>query len=119
VTADDKDPASLLAVAVTHAGRWMHVDVAGDIDASTADHLRTTLLNTIDLHRPQVVTIDLARVAFLDASGITALVAVYIRLADERGELRLINPKPLVATVLRIVELSALFNVSCKPQPAP
>ena len=69
--------------------------VTGELDAATAPRLGALLAD------PAVVEIDLAGVSFIDASGLTVLVAA--RDARRRERLRLVMPS---SAVTRILELS-------------
>jgi anti-sigma B factor antagonist len=117
VTPDEILPSSLLAIAVTHTNaRTIRVDVAGELDVSTTGRLQAVLLEAIDTSRPLLVIVDLTRVPFLDASGINALITAYNHMGGHPRQLRLVNPQPIVARVLHIVESHDLFDVSSEPQ---
>jgi RNA polymerase sigma-B factor len=56
-------------------GGTVRVEVAGEIDADNADRLRTALCESALTDRPCRVQVDLSRVPFVDAAGLSALVA--------------------------------------------
>ncbi len=83
--------------------------VAGAIDLATADRLRVVMEAL--LADPQItrLVVDFAEVTFLDAAGISALVAGY-RAAEARGIVfALVNCPPGPLRVLEIVALDKLL----------
>jgi anti-anti-sigma factor len=101
--------APLLEVeAVGTRGDTVLAEVRGEIDLQTADLLRTrlTALHAAG-HRNLVV--DFAAVAFCDAAGLGALVAVHNRVAADGGEVRLARVRPAQRKLLRITGLHRVF----------
>ncbi|MGK5676274.1 STAS domain-containing protein [Micromonospora sp. URMC 106] len=85
---------------------------SGEIDMATADALGATITDA--LHRPGVreVVVDLADVRFLDSSGVRVLVHG-VAVGGERGvTLRVEDPQPVVARVLRITGVGALLGLA-------
>lgn len=85
---------------------------SGEIDMATADALGATITDA--LHRPGVreVVVDLADVRFLDSSGVRVLVHG-VAVGRERGvTLRVENPQPVVARVLRITGVGPLLGLA-------
>jgi anti-anti-sigma factor len=85
---------------------------AGEVDMATADTLGAAITDA--LHRPGVreVVVDLAEVGFLDSSGIRVLVHG-VAVARERDvALRVANPQPVVARVLRITAVGTLLGLA-------
>jgi anti-anti-sigma factor len=74
------------------------VRVAGEIDIATAPTLRATL--DLACEQARRIVVDMADVAFIDASGVAALVIA----ASRAGELTVI-PSPFVRKVLAILSL--------------
>lgn len=88
----------------------VRVAVAGEIDLATAPILGMRLLTVIDGHHPAVIDVDLAEVGFLDCSGIGVLVAVRNAAEKSRCQVWVSHPQPLVATVLGVLGLLAMFT---------
>jgi anti-sigma B factor antagonist len=83
------------------------LQVAGEIDLSTADQLRTALQEALAAD-PKVV-VDMAGVTFFDAAGLR----VVLQLAASRdgaGPLELLNA-PRVARILELVGLSESTSI--------
>lgn len=86
----------------------VHLD--GDLDAYSAPQLRSFLIeHAIDGVR--AVEIDLTLVAFVDSSGLVALVDTRQQLAGDGIELRLARPTTSVRRVLDITGLAAPFGL--------
>ena len=96
---------TLLRITALHdSGNSVRVHVAGEVDMCTAAQLATAARQAITGH-PHGILIDLSAVAFLDAAGITALLASR-RAADEQGiRMRAVNPCGVVRRVLAITDV--------------
>lgn len=90
--------------------------VTGDIDALSQSAIDTAAFVVLRHHRPREITLDLAGVGFLDASGVSALLRCHATARDLQCALALANLQPPVRHVLRTVGLTAHFGV---PDPAP
>lgn len=105
-------PMGLGIAVVTVDPGHVRVSVVGDVDLATAGELRSALAQVLCAHRPAMLTIDLAEVAFVGAAGITALVDTYNHAHDHDGFIRLVNVPPAVYRVMTIVRLPNLFPVT-------
>jgi anti-anti-sigma factor len=84
--------------------------ISGELDIATAAVLRDRLAAALD-DTVLPVIIDLSRVSFCDASGLTMLIAVQRR-ADAYGRtVALAGPRPNVRKLLRITGLDRAFPV--------
>ena len=81
------------------------VAAPGEIDASNADWLRTTLLETAARGHATFV-VDMTRTRVCASAGLGALVRAHKRALAEGGELRLLMPTS--ATVLGIFALTGI-----------
>ena len=84
---------------------------AARLDASTARELREELAM---IWRPDVgdVIVDLSRVEFIDSSGMGALLSIHRRLPEKHAPVRLINVRPAVQSVLELVRLHRVFDLT-------
>jgi anti-sigma B factor antagonist len=80
---------------------------AGDIDITTAPHLREAL----DELTGNVV-VDLADVPFLESQGLAALMTAQKRLVGHGGDLRLRNPQGSVRRALQLVGVAGWIDDS-------
>ncbi|MER7332636.1 MULTISPECIES: STAS domain-containing protein [unclassified Micromonospora] len=84
---------------------------AGEVDMATADALGAAITDALGRPGVREVLVDLADVGFLDSSGVRVLVHG-VALARERDvTLRVANPQPVVARVLRITAVGALLGL--------
>ena len=80
------------------------VALHGELDMASADGLADALVEVAG----STVVVDLSRLAFMDSSGISALVVARNRiLADGQGQLVVTRPGGIVRRALEILGLSA------------
>ncbi|MEU6366568.1 STAS domain-containing protein [Streptomyces sp. NPDC046931] len=100
-------PGELSVVATVTDG--IHVlTVAGEIDHRTGDTLHQAL-DVSSVPRPRIV-VDLARVTFMDSSGINILIIAHRTLTEAGGWLRLAAPAPSVWRILQLVGLDTVID---------
>jgi anti-sigma B factor antagonist len=85
--------------------RWRLV---GELDLATADRLVDTVIPRIE-GPDAAVTLDLRRLAFVDSSGIRALISIANNLTG--GSLTLVAPTPPVSRVLQLVRADSFPNL--------
>jgi len=100
-------------------GRAGHTVVAlnGDLDFASAPALREHLRGTLR-HCGRLLTLDLGEVAFCDAAGLAVLIGTGRRAAGLGITLRLANPRPQVAKLLRVTGLDRVLTVVPQVEPA-
>ena len=101
---------SAFGFSVAQAGGAARVAVCGEIDIASSDELRSALLTLSDQGVRQV-TVDLAELAFIDSTGLGALIRVLKHYRERGGDLKLANPTRPVAKVLEITSLDKLFEI--------
>ncbi|WP_431945160.1 STAS domain-containing protein [Actinacidiphila sp. bgisy167] len=102
-----------LTVSSCHCDGWPVVEVAGELDISTAHLLGDHLEDVIAVHRPAHVVLDLSRLEFCDASGLSVLVWAHHAADGRDGRLRLVCPEGSTRRLLRITELTEVIPVHC------
>jgi anti-anti-sigma factor len=116
MTAPD-DPFEGFAVCVTFDGTRAVLGVRGEIDLVTARELGALLDTVIDQgHRS--VALDLADVAFMDASGLRVIARGVQRLGLVGGTLTLRAPPAKVQRILAITHMTDLVDID-PDEPAP
>jgi len=105
-------PASALTAAVGWYGQNAFVTVEGGFDFFTAREGQRLLLDVLE-REPHRLIVD-AHAAFVDSSGIGALVLVAQRTRQERREFRLICHQRL-AEVLRLHGLNDVLGIDENP----
>lgn len=86
------------------------LSIRGELDAYTAPGLEEQIARLIDDDR-RIVVLDLADTAFLDSSGLRAILTAQRRLREGEGELRLRAPSEPVTRLLEITGLTDHFTV--------
>ncbi|HEY5835176.1 STAS domain-containing protein [Streptomyces sp.] len=98
-------------VASRRRADWSVVEVTGELDIATRDRLRDHLYEVIAAHRPAHVIVDLSRLEFCDATGLSVLVAGQHRVWQHDGRLRLVCPEGRIRRLLRLTRLIDVFPV--------
>ncbi len=95
---------------VTEVGGDLLVRVLDDrIDAAAAVQFRDAMRSATEAGHARVV-LDLSRVAFVDSSGLGAIIAVLKHLGSDRT-LELASLQPAVAKVFRLTRLDEIVKV--------
>jgi anti-sigma B factor antagonist len=84
------------------------------IDETSAWDLRPALLRALYTQGPQL-WIDLARVNFIDSTGLGMLVGVLKEAREMEGDVRLMNAGREVRRILQVTGLEALFEMGAAP----
>ncbi|MEU4536149.1 STAS domain-containing protein [Streptosporangium sp. NPDC023825] len=93
-----------------HADGFVVITVAGELDLATRPDLSAFTQDVIDV-RPGTVIIDLAGVTFIDACGLSALIAVKRYAREHDTPLLLAGAPPVVLKLLKLTNLDASFTV--------
>jgi anti-sigma B factor antagonist len=97
-------------VAVTHHGDHDVLAVAGDLDVYTANDVRD-VITAAETWGSAVMLLDLSDVAFLDSTGLSAIVSTR-RIARSHGsELRLVCPSGSALRVIRMTHLDDVLAI--------
>ncbi|MEN3540998.1 STAS domain-containing protein [Microbispora sp. ZYX-F-249] len=91
----------------------------GEIDIGTAGHLYRAVLDVLRRQRPVRMELDLARVTFLDASGVRALLMSRDAAAEVGCHLTVVEPSRIAHRVLDIVGLLETLGLAPVPPPSP
>ncbi len=83
------------------------VTLRGEVDILTVDRVRGVLGEALAT-RPQEILVDLTELAFIDSTGLGALIFGFQRARDAGVRFRLAHPN---ATVRQILMLSGLLEV--------
>jgi anti-sigma B factor antagonist len=86
------------------------LEVGGEIDVYTAPQLREHLIALVEGGDRRVV-VDLARVEFLDSTGLGVLVGALRRLRGVDGELTLVCAQERLLKIFRITGLDRVFTL--------
>jgi anti-anti-sigma factor len=85
------------------------VALSGELDVASSQGLSEELINLIDGGTTELV-IDLAQLAFIDSTGLSAILQANKKL-DGKGQLVLREPTPLVRQVLEVTGLTGALRI--------
>jgi anti-sigma B factor antagonist len=91
-------------------GGWDVLDVAGEVDLSTAPELRSRIEDLLDEGSRRVV-VDLADVSFMDSSGLSVLVSGFKSMREAGGEMAVVCPNASIAKIFSITGLDRVFSI--------
>jgi anti-sigma B factor antagonist len=97
-------------IEVARLGQVMVVAPRGDLDLAVADRLRGRLTELIDEGQTRVV-LDLGGVAYIDSSGLGALVASMKRARGAGGDIKLCALQPDVRSIFDMTRLIKVIDV--------
>jgi anti-sigma B factor antagonist len=86
------------------------IDATGEIDATTAPGLRTSVYEAVDANPGAIVTVDLSGVEFLDSTGLGVLVGALKHARTGGGDIALTGAQPHVWKVFQITGLDKVFT---------
>lgn len=80
------------------------------IDAHNSGELKEFILNLIEQGEANIV-VHLAKVRFIDSSGLGALLSGYKNAAAKAGKLSLSNVQPQVLSMFELTRLNRIFEI--------
>jgi anti-anti-sigma factor len=82
----------------------------GEIDLDKTDFARNSMLKCIEKNNK--VFVNLAKVSYIDSSGISVLIEAHQKAQELEKEFYLQNPSNAVMSVLEMAKLDVFFNIS-------
>ena len=92
----------------------MLVQLSGDLDIAVKDDLHAKLEEAAQ--ESDVVTIDLARVDYIDSTALGVFVALRNRLRERGGSVKLRSPSRQIRKLLEYAGLDAAFEIADEPR---
>ena len=90
-------------------GSWGVVRLGGEVDLSWSQQVRRAVLDALSAHAK--VAVDLAKVSYIDSSGIAALVEGFQSARGKGQSFVLIEVSDAVLAVLRLARLDKVFSI--------
>lgn len=90
-------------------GRTVYLRLSGEVDMATASVLEARLA-TAERHAHLEMVVDLAKVTFMDSSGVHALVRAEARASQDGRKFSIVNAPPIVARVFQLTRSSYLLS---------
>jgi anti-sigma B factor antagonist len=86
------------------------VTVSGELDASTASFLYDKL-SDLEVQDPHNVVLDLAKVTFMDSTGLAIIVTEHKRMQHSNGRLTIFSPPSSVRRLFEITGLTTVLDI--------
>lgn len=99
-----------LKISAALSGGDALVRLAGEVDRNTSPDLRTRLHELLR-QRPARMIVDLARVSYMDSSGVGTMVEIKRLVERQAGRLILAALQPRVRSVFEITQLDKFFTL--------
>ncbi|MGH2785329.1 MAG: STAS domain-containing protein [Actinomycetota bacterium] len=90
------------------SGDWAVVEVEGEVDVFTAPKLREQMIALLTAGNDRIV-VNLAKVDFMDSTGLGVLVGALKRVKEKDGSLAIAGAHGTVLRVLSVTGLSSVF----------
>jgi anti-sigma B factor antagonist len=94
----------------TADGNVIEIALSGEVDLANADRLQDRILAAIDSSREADVVVDLARVTFLDSTGIAALLAGHHCAKERATDYRVVHARGMVHRTLDVAGVLAALS---------
>lgn len=105
---------SAFALSVDFMETQVVLSVRGEVDMNTAPELGA-LVDAVIGQGYQSVVLDMAELAFMDASGLRVIADGASRLRPSGGEVVLRSPPPIVQRILDITRLTEVVRLEPEP----
>ena len=99
-----------LEVTTSDRSDGVHVELSGELDLATAPKLEDEL-KRVERDSPGVIVLDLRPLAFMDSSGLRALLSADARAREAGRRLVLVRGDERVQRVLRITRLDERLEI--------
>lgn len=105
--------AAQLIVSQRQDSKGAIVEAVGEVDLTTAPHLREALMTAVNGPEKHAVIVDLCRVDFIDSAGLALLVEARKRLAPEGRSLYvLLTPGRQPERVLKLGRFDTIMTLA-------
>ena len=99
-----------MEIAESKAGEAVLVALSGEITSHEDQRALSDLVAARLGAGERMFVLDLSNVPFVSSLGIAVLVAAYVKVTREGGKLRLVNPRPRVASILEMTKVADIFR---------
>lgn len=91
--------------------------VEGEIDINTSPDIKKSFDKLISIKSPKIV-VNLAKVTYVDSSGLATLVEILKNMRSYGGKLKLSNMSVKVKSLFEITKLEKLFDIAVSEEEA-
>lgn len=97
-------------ITVEQRSNYLLIIPSGDVDLSTSRELQQTIRQHMD-RKPQRMVVDLAKVPYMDSSGVATLVEAMQLARKQSTRLVLSAMQPKVRSIFEIARLDRVFTI--------
>lgn len=87
------------------------ISAVGELDLSTVDSFRSTVMDAVGDSASSPVVIDLMQVTFIDSTTLSVLVGAHKQLSAQNRQLTIRTRQPLVLRLFDITGLTSLLKI--------
>jgi anti-sigma B factor antagonist len=95
---------------IHHEGDTVFIELEGDISFNNVQDIRKTILNNL-LETDRSAVVNLAKVEFMDSSGLSIFITLLKRVKERGGDLILEYPQKIVQRILSLSRLDELMEI--------
>lgn len=100
----------MIKIAAQEQKGWIVVAIEGEIDLHTSPEIRKELAGHVKAKKAKVL-IDLAKVAYIDSSGLATFIEAMQKLRKGGGEIALAGLSETVRHVFEVARLDSVFKI--------
>ena len=100
-----------LAITGEHHGQHSLLQLRGELDAASRADLRRAACAMLNLHRPQLLVLDLSALSFADCAGLAVIASIHRRQEEQGRRLLITGVQPIVQRLLRLTGLAEHLHV--------
>lgn len=100
-----------MSITVTFAGTTARIILSGDIDYSTQEKNLKEYSKVLNVRNIKQVQVDLAKVTFLDSSGIRALLSLQAKAGKKGISMLLLNCNSSIREIFEIGGFDKMFTI--------
>ncbi|XDD47796.1 STAS domain-containing protein [Leptospira sp. WS39.C2] len=86
------------------------IEIAGKFDIESTEEFES-IFNKLIESSPNVVSIEMSRLDYIDSSGIGSLIKSLNSLKNKKGKLLLVGMKPMIQNVFKLAKLDMFFEI--------
>ena len=98
-----------MEISTTKTGVWTVIAVSGEVDLHHSTDLRVEIIRHLD--DGESVLLDMAKVSYIDSSGIAAMAQSLSHARSKGVEFALVQPGEAVMRILHLTRLDAVFQM--------
>lgn len=86
------------------------IQISGKLDVLTAPEMQPIIDELVAEQRPRVI-VDLSGVDLIDSSGVAAIVALYKRVQQEGGEVKVVGVRDQPLAIFKLLRMDKVFKL--------